>query len=158
MLKNADQVLLEMIATQRETAISGVFKYLEQTLKRYQSAAQICPKSHSMNHGAACDSTVLGLILRGAAMQRIYPIPMSPYDDMTFNHLSISLLDLAILSYCKLQNTFTYSNYGDMHGVKDSIIKAVEKWDSFLCRLELEDLQSSPAFGGRGPQLRQRQR
>jgi hypothetical protein len=158
MLKNADQVLLEIIVKQRETAISGVFKYLEQTLKKYQSAAQICPKSHSTNHGAACDSMVLGSILRGAAMRGIYPIPMSPYDDMTFNHLSISLFDLEILSYCKLQNASTHSNYGDMHGVKDSIIKTVEKWDSFLCGLELEDLKSLPAFGGRGPQLRQRRR
>jgi hypothetical protein len=142
-----------MIATQRETAILGVFKNLEQTLKKYQNAAQVCPQ-HNMNHAAACDAIVLGSILRGVAMRGIYPIPISPYDDMTFNHLSSSLMDLEILSYCDMPHVYSSR---DRHGVKTSIITTVSKWDTFLCGLDLEDLKSLPTFGGR-PQRRRRER
>jgi hypothetical protein len=139
-----------MIATQRETAISGVFEHLKQTLKKYQSAEKICD---STNNWDAYDSMVLGSVLRAATMRGIYPIPVSPYDDMTFNHLSSSVMDLEVLSYC--DPSYRY-DYGDMHGVKDSIIETVEKWNSSLCGLDLEDLKNLPAFGGRGPQRRQR--
>ena len=46
LLRNADQMLLEIITTQRKKSISEAFKYLEQTLKKYQGTVQICPRSH----------------------------------------------------------------------------------------------------------------
>ena len=87
--------------------------------------------SHGGSHWTACDMMVLGSIVKGAALAGIYPIPISPHHEMTFNHLATSLRQLKTMSYCEFQpyslsadtdtifNTKSITNSIDTSGIID---------------------------------------
>ncbi|KAH6674272.1 hypothetical protein B0J14DRAFT_653575 [Halenospora varia] len=132
-------IVLRHIAKDRQRAISKALSMISDTIDRYQSARQ-CPYygSDTTKH-RACDSMVLGSLLRSAKSVGLYPPQKTPYEGLSMSLVHKSAVLIEVSALCDF---IPSDRYGSMatpnHRIPSQIKTRMDEILSSLAGLDLE--------------------
>jgi hypothetical protein len=81
---------------------------------------------------------VLGGLIRGLSILNLYPLPVHPYDGISFSKLSASLRQIRLLTLCDTPRQYRMTNK-DKCGVKESLHQSIRQADETLAGLKLDE-------------------
>ncbi|PMD25408.1 hypothetical protein NA56DRAFT_565466 [Hyaloscypha hepaticicola] len=153
--------ILESIEHQREKALQAAYSFIDDTISAYQGTKLLCPSpvgffqanqircpSHEASR-VACDSMVLGSLLKSLVKGGVWPAPTSPYKHETLDDLCDSIRCLNLVSLCdQLQppKKSSYPPVGECHGLSAKLRENVEKQRERISGLDLQNFKK--ATGG----------
>jgi hypothetical protein len=90
----------------------------------------------------ACDSMVLGSLMKSSRKIGIWPKPEAPFNGRKFKDLARAIRSIKILDVCKKGSSQRWNLYGpssNCHGLEDSIEASMKSIEAGLDGLELSD-------------------
>jgi hypothetical protein len=126
--------ILAAIQDIRIDGIEGMIKMIHDLIAKYSGPETICPN----DSGFACDSILLGSLLKRSVTLGIWPQPEDPYPGMTFKTLADEIREMQILDDCnQSRRGGRYYTSVDGHGIKDSIEASIRSLEDRMCGLSL---------------------
>jgi len=139
--------IIDVILAHRAAAIEGAMHIVHSLIARYSSPEVFCPAVWDVNNNLACDSLLLGSLIKGSATIGIWPKINPPYLGVVFQDLAIQIRELKVFDVCN-QERRRYQSCYDAHGVKDSIEASLSALEGAMHGLKLEDFLPEQAFIG----------
>jgi len=134
----------------RRQSISDAFAFLTRLIEKYQQDRVICTSGLSTNatrrkrKNLACDSTMLGSLLKSARKNGLWPVPPSPFNGLQVVDLLGKMRALEPVAICDADLINWKFSEGEQpppsHGVKWSIDSQMNYLEGRVDGLELEDL------------------
>ena len=92
---------------------------------------------------AACDSMLLGSLLKSAISRNLYPMPDPPYAHVSFTTVKRLLRDMPVIALCDNVSKVRIGNDfpRQAHGFQDLILAKTNSLDKRLCGLDLDDFK-----------------
>jgi hypothetical protein len=106
---------LEEINSRREKALSDALEVIYSLMENHQ-AGGYCKRTD--RRAAACDSMLLGSLLKGCQNAGIWPPPVAPYKAMTFKSLKDKISSFEIQTLCGILGE-AYKHYGAVKWMAD---------------------------------------
>ncbi|KAG4440179.1 hypothetical protein IFR05_004324 [Cadophora sp. M221] len=128
----------DAIMKRREEALCECYCLIEETIRRYQRAETLCPRPDGEHLRTACDSMLLGSLLKSASSKGLYPRPDAPYWRISFDDLAPILNGLYVRTLCDIDGDGPIST----HGLKDLIEVKIGDIYDLLSGLDLEDFKN----------------
>ena len=122
----------------RAAAIEGAMLIVHNLITRYSGPDILCPVVWDENNKLACDSMLLGSLIKGSAAIGIYPKPSTPYHSIVFKDLAAQIRELKVFDVCN-HGLGRYQSCSDAHGVKNSIEASINALEGAMYGLNLED-------------------
>jgi hypothetical protein len=126
----------------RSAAIEGAILIVHDLISRYSGPNILCPVIWDESNKLACDSLLLGSLIKGSASIGIYPRLYAPYHGMVFKDLAIQIRELMIFDalhdVCN-HGLGRYQSCSDAHGVKSSIEASMTALEGAMVGLNLEE-------------------
>lgn len=129
----------------RAAAIEGSLLIVHGLIARYSGPDVLCPVVWDEHNKLACDSFILGSLIKNSSTIGIWPKPNAPYEGIVFKDLTAKLRDLKVFNVCN-HNWGRYQSCSDAHGVKESIEASMSALEDAMCGLNLEDFLPEQAF------------
>ncbi|KUJ15851.1 uncharacterized protein LY89DRAFT_670390 [Mollisia scopiformis] len=139
------EIVLDRIEAKRQSAIDEIIQDLNLNYTKLSSKVLQCRH----NPGAptireikfACDSKVLGTLIKGLATQDLWPLPKAPYEGLSFDTVVTRVRDAKFNAPCT-EKHFTPSFKAnkvekDMDGLDLDTLMSVEKTSKTLQQLNL---------------------
>jgi hypothetical protein len=131
----------------RQQAISDVLNELQKVIKKYQKPEVNCHSNLSndattrMQKNLACDGLVLGSLLKSAAVNELWPIPLPPFEGLRLVDIICKMRSLEPTAICdSLHNVWTGGKQpSPSHGVKSKIDTQLNALEGQIDGLNLED-------------------
>jgi hypothetical protein len=136
---------LDVMLAHRAAAIEGAMHAVHSLITRYSSPEVFCPAVWDENNNLACDSLLLGSLIKGSAAIGIWPRIPSPYPGIVFQDLATQVRELRVFDVCN-QARRSYQSCSDAHGVKDSIHASMSALEGAMGGLNLEDFLHEQVF------------
>lgn len=136
---------LDVMLAHRAAAIEGAMHVVHTLIARYSSPEVFCPAVWDENNNLACDSLLLGSLIKGSAAIGIWPNIPSPYYGIVFQDLATQVRELRVFDVCN-QARRSYQSCSDAHGVKDSIHASMSALEGAMGGLNLEDFLPEQVF------------
>jgi hypothetical protein len=112
---------------------------IEHTLKKYQKADVLCPRTDDDELALSCDAILLGALLKSAATKKIYPVPEAPYGKMSFNKLAKKIKSLHVEALCdKIDQWEDDIEHGPGHGLLSDIQHKIASLEDRLSGLDID--------------------
>lgn len=135
----------DVILAHRAAAIEGTMLIVHNLIVRYSTSEILCPVVWDKNNKLACDSLLLGSLIKGAAAIGIWPKRNAPYHGIVFKDLANQVRELKVFDVCN-HSFGKYQSSSDAHGVKDSIEASVSALEGAMSGLNLGDFLPEQAF------------
>jgi len=137
--------VIDVMLAHRAAAIEGAMRIVHTLIARYSSPEVFCPAVWDENNNLACDSLILGSLIKGSAAIGIWPDIDAPYHGIVFQELATQVRELRVFDVCN-QARRSYQSCPDAHGVKDSIQASMNALQGAMCGLNLEDFLHEQVF------------
>jgi hypothetical protein len=132
----------------RAAAIEGAMLIVHNLIARYSGPDILCPVVWDENNKLACDSLLLGSLIKGSASIGIWPKQNAPYHGIVFKDLAVQIRELKVFDICNHMNGLgRYQSCSDAHGVRTSIEASMNALEAALYGLNLEDFCPKQVFG-----------
>lgn len=124
----------------RTTAIESALLILHNLITRYSAPSILCPVIFDANNSLACDSLLLGSLIKGCATIGIWPPSnlRAPYPGIVFRDLAVRIRELKVLDVCN-GALGRWKACEDAHGVKGGIEASLSALEAAMGGLNLED-------------------
>lgn len=127
--------MLGAIQTSRIDGIESMLKVVHDLITKYSGPKILCRN----NNGLTCDAMLLGSLLKGAAVTRIWPPPKHPYPGITIKMLADQIRGIDVLDDSRHHGRGGgYYTSGNGHGIKDSMEASIRSLEDRMCGLELK--------------------
>jgi len=131
----------------RQQAISDALNELQKVIKKYQKAEVNCHSNLSndptirLQKNLACDGLVLGSLLKSAAANELWPIPLAPFEGIRLVDIMFKMRSLEPTAICDaLHNIWSGGKQpSPSHGVKSKIDAQLTALEGRIDGLKLED-------------------
>jgi hypothetical protein len=130
--------IVAVMLAHRGAAIEGAMLVILNLITRYSGPDILCPVVWDENNKLACDSLLLGSLIKGSAAIGIWPKPNPPYHGIVFKNLATQIRELKVFDVCN-HALGRYQSCSDAHGVKNSIEASMNALECAMCGLNLED-------------------
>ncbi|KAH8685914.1 hypothetical protein BGZ60DRAFT_477629 [Tricladium varicosporioides] len=138
--------VLARIKRNRHAAIECLFRALNKIVQNLTKPWPVyCEKADTQ-----CEGMILGTLLRSASQLEIWPIPDSPYHNMSYSLVAHKMRSLTATSYCFRSTRFKMGCNSvdvDRAGILDNLERLLLSVESLQLGLSLEDY---PREEGRG--------
>jgi len=157
--------MVENIMNQRERALQAAYSLISGTISKYQGTKLLCPSTaesfrryqrpfHTENlvypsydaSRLACDSMVLGSLLKSLVKWGLWPAPTSPYGPQTVDDLCLSIRCLDLVSLCdqlQLPKGIYDLPSGECHWLRARLKSNVEEQRDRISGLDLEKFKKT---------------
>jgi len=126
----------------RAAAIENAILIIHNLIARYSGPCILCPVIWDESDKLACDSLLLGSLIKGSAAIGIYPMISNPYHGIVFKDLAAQIRELKVFDVlhdvCN-QGLGKYQSNSDAHGVKSSLEASMNALECAMIGLNLED-------------------
>ncbi|KAE9378212.1 hypothetical protein N431DRAFT_399726 [Stipitochalara longipes BDJ] len=126
----------------RAAAIENAILIVHNLITRYSGPNILCPVVWDESDKLACDSLLLGSLIKGSAAIGIYPRINAPYHGVVFKDLAAQIRELKVFDVlhdvCN-NGLGRYQSSSDSHGVKSSIEASMNALECAMIGLNLED-------------------
>ena len=148
---------------QRELALRAVYSFISGKISEYQGTKVSCPSTAEFfqryqrpfrsensvypSHEAsrlACDSMVLGSLLKSLVKRGLWPAPTSPYGPQTLDDLCISIQCLELVSLCDQLQPPKISSHllvGECHWLGSNLRAHAETQKNSISGLDLQEFK-----------------
>lgn len=158
--------MAENIMNQRERALQAAYSFISGTISEYQGTKLLCPNTAEFfqryqrplfrtenfvypSHEAsrrACDSMVLGSLLKSLVKWGLWPAPTSPYGPQTLNGFCLLIWGLDLVSLCdQLQPPKETSHLpsGECHWLSTNLRTNAERQRECISGLDLQNFKKA---------------
>jgi hypothetical protein len=154
--------MAENIMNQRESTLQAVFSFISGIISEYHGTKLSCPSTaeffqryqrpfRTENHvypshrasRIACDSMVLGSLLKSLLKEGLWPPPISPYGHHTLDDICFSIQCLDMVSLCDQLQPPKNSSSGECHGLSAKIRDNVEEQRERISGFDLQNFKKA---------------
>ncbi len=131
------------------SVLGHVLKTIYTLVEKYQTPTTIClypENERSPGRRFACDSMVLGTLIKGCIIAHIWPIPVYPYHGITVQDIVNKISSMKIHSLCEINKEGAFAPYSGMwkdkesHGlVKSTLTSLLDQFSTGKKGLNLEE-------------------
>jgi hypothetical protein len=114
---------------------------IQNIIDRCKNDDDVCP-SDIASHKMACNSMVLGSLLKNASSFGLWPFPEDPYPGLNLHQVMEATRGFKILSLCDVVSSRPVQEGHGAHGYMKSLAKSLEKREAEADGLSLEEFLS----------------
>lgn len=145
-LTSADMNSIDELENSRQHAIAELVDMLEYTIQRYQDNSSKCSirtrcGGDRESYRKQCDAMILGMLLKGAIEQEIYPLPTKPYKEWSFSILEKKIKCIKPTSLCAAMSLIPDVHCDQDHGISKIISSWIRHTAEEVTGLQLESLK-----------------
>ncbi|KAF7912954.1 uncharacterized protein EAF01_001975 [Botrytis porri] len=142
------QIVLDELEKSRQHAIAEVVDLCDYTIQRYQnnsskySIRTICGEDRE-SYRKKCDAMMLGMLLKGAIEQQIYPLPTKPYKEWSFSILEKKIKCIKPTSLCAAMSLIPDVQSDQDHGISNIMTSWIRHTAEEVTGLQLTSLKKN---------------
>ncbi|KAF7918111.1 hypothetical protein BELL_0573g00070 [Botrytis elliptica] len=116
------QVVMDELENSRQHAVAELVDMFDYAIQRYQEDSSKCTirtrcGEDRVSYRKQCDSMILGMLLKGAIEQQIYPLPTKPYKEWSFSILEKKIKCIKPTSLCAAVSLIPDVHCDQDHGI-----------------------------------------
>jgi len=119
-------------------AIQSAMAVIHNLIEKYSTPEVLCTLDYDQDNRFACDSQILGSLLKGSITMGIWPKPEPPYKDIVFQKLAAQLRDFKVLDV-GTHHRGRFNMSPDIHGIKDLIEASITALEDAMSGLDIRD-------------------
>lgn len=121
---------------------------LDYTIQRYQDNSSKCSIGARCGedrepHRRQCDAMILGMLVKGAIEQDIYPLPTRPYKEWSFSMLEKKMKCIKLTSLCAAMLLISDDHHDQDHGISNIITSWIKNTEQQVTGLQLACLKEN---------------
>ncbi|TEY40977.1 hypothetical protein BOTCAL_0410g00070 [Botryotinia calthae] len=142
------QLIIDELESSRAHAIGELVEMLDYTIQRYQGNSSKCSigTRHVEDrepHRKQCDAMILGMLVKGAIEQEIYPLPTRPYKEWSFSMLEKKMKCIKPTSLCAAMLLMPDDHDDQDHGISNIITSWIRHTEQQVTGLQLACLKEN---------------
>ncbi|KAH8587422.1 hypothetical protein B0O99DRAFT_526883 [Bisporella sp. PMI_857] len=134
--------LIDAIKSERERAMKASITIIHSLIEQYLVSQIVCHGSLDDELRHACDSMVLGSLMKGSRQIGIWPMPDTPFKGKNFKDLAHKIRSIRILDVCNKTSNRRWNSHGpstNCHGLEDSIETSLKSLEAGLDGLNISE-------------------
>ncbi|CZR60556.1 uncharacterized protein PAC_10452 [Phialocephala subalpina] len=137
--------VLEQIQDARQQSMNTMIAFIQKMIVDLSSATNTCQTAFHNDRerkNLACDSLILGSLIKGLSAHDMWPLPMSPYDGVSLLRLLNKVRNLTIIATCDdtLFGKFSGSSPDSSHGWAKKLKDEADRVEKAAGGLDLDRL------------------
>ncbi|KAM0161538.1 hypothetical protein ACHAQE_004093 [Botrytis cinerea] len=142
------RLITDELESSREHAIGELVEMLDYTIKRYQDNSSKCSIGTRYGEGREphrkhCDAMILGMLVKAAIEQEIYPLPTRPYKEWSFSMLEKKMKCIKPTSLCAAMSLIPDDHHDQDHGISIIITSWIKNTEEQITGLQLACLKEN---------------
>ncbi|KAF7884288.1 uncharacterized protein EAF02_004624 [Botrytis sinoallii] len=142
----ADTTFIDELENSRQHAIAELVDMFDYTIQRYQEDSSKCSirtrcGEDRVSYRKQCDSMILGMLLKGAIEQQIYPLPKKPYKEWSFSILEKKIKCIKPTSLCAAVSLIPDVHCDQDHGISKIMTSWIKHTAHEVTGLQLASLK-----------------
>ncbi|TGO25414.1 hypothetical protein BPAE_0080g00040 [Botrytis paeoniae] len=140
------QIVMDELENSRQHAIAELVDMFDYTIQRYQENSSKCSirtrcGEDRVSYRKQCDAMILGMLLKGAIEQQIYPLPTKLYKEWSFSILEKNIKCIKPTSLCAAMSLIPDVHCDQDHGISKIMTSWIRHTADEVTGLQLASLK-----------------